>query len=769
MNCIFFKDLNHTVLNENEILIKLGELYPDFKRNENLDSTYCEKFDNEFVKKKFNEIKNLSHESKQKEKYLLREKKARIRWFNYMVCKYTDKKINPESSNYEAFSRSNHVQVDDMEQKFLSNLPQYSSLNFLLGQENLSWLADAFQTIEFLASFGETLPKTLVDRDENQADFGILKSLKNFFLALKNFKYKKELNGLVQIMLKILLDDQTSELNEEAEDDDDEEYLISNIRNFEINESTFSEILRLYFVKSLKNLKSYQINCKFELNITADLDQKIQNFIKELEINHFDMLKIETKASILAHLTDDLIQNSSFLQNSSLDQESRQPNVISNQIDETLENLNKLRQDKIQINHIIRNSLESDEKMHKKKQNAQEEISSLEKQLRSGNFLGQDRFKRYYWKLNSFNPILIQSYYQDNLLEKNCLSKDVNETIEELINQVEFNLEKENIIKKFGDLIELNREPFSLKINSEHQEFLSLNFNDIEILVKNIFCYSKKEYIDPYYSSKELRSSDKWWICEKNCSEILNSLSTHGFREKVLIKNLSQIENIGSDENFEKKLDLNQTKQIRTDKAKLLKQIINLENKVLNANLQLPNYAQSQPSFDLDSSDDKQLVKHARQRLIKLEKSIDKRYLRYPFSFKKKLSNYKLKVSNEIDQILLEKVDQNMNNNKINMSIKLNQDLRNYLKKIDSCRKQDENLSVTNELLRWRRLVNCAKSSSQIILYLNHLNKYIEWDKSIMKACCHICNLDDNEESLLLCDNCDLGYHTYCFLPKIEK
>lgn len=681
-----------------------------------------------------------------------------------MISKYTDKKINSEFSNYETFSKTNHAQIEDMQQKFLSNIPQYSSLNTLIGEKNLSWLADALQTIEFVGNFGPILAKG--DLVEPQIDLAILNSIPNFILSLKNLKYKKELNELVQIMVKILLDDHTIDLNEEF--DDDENFLISNIRNFEMNESTFSEILRLYFVKSLKNLKFHRNSSTFEVDITSDFEKKIQNFIQELEIEHFDWLKIETKAAILAHLTDDLLQNSSFLQNSSLDQEMRHPNVITDQIEETIENLNKLKQDKIQLNHKIRHSSELDEKMQTKKKLAQEEISNLQKKLRSGQFLGQDRFKRLYWKLNSFKSILIQSYYQDSLQEKNGLTKVVNDVLNDLVDQVESNLDKENVIKKFGHLIELNEEPFSLKIKSDQVEFLSLNFNDIEILVKNIFWNSKKENIPPEYLSTRLESSDKWWICEKNCSLILNSLSTHGFREKILAKNLNQIEEIETDNFFEKN-DTNQAKQIRIEKSKVLKQIISLENKVFSANLQLPQIDPSQSNCDPETSDENQIIKCAKQRLIKLENSIDKRYLRYPFSFKKKLSNYKLKISNETDQILLEKVEQNMNNSKINMSIKINQDIRAYMRKTDTIRKEDKNQSVTDELLRWRRLVNNSKTSSQLMIFLNQLNKYIEWDKSIMKASCHICSLDDNEESLLLCDNCDLGYHTYCFVPKIER
>lgn len=36
-----------------------------------------------------------------------------------------------------------------------------------------------------------------------------------------------------------------------------------------------------------------------------------------------------------------------------------------------------------------------------------------------------------------------------------------------------------------------------------------------------------------------------------------------------------------------------------------------------------------------------------------------------------------------------------------------------------------------------------------------------------MKANCQFCGSGENEESLLLCDACDKGYHTYCFKPEM--
>ncbi|OUC47002.1 hypothetical protein D917_07259, partial [Trichinella nativa] len=46
---------------------------------------------------------------------------------------------------------------------------------------------------------------------------------------------------------------------------------------------------------------------------------------------------------------------------------------------------------------------------------------------------------------------------------------------------------------------------------------------------------------------------------------------------------------------------------------------------------------------------------------------------------------------------------------------------------------------------------------------MDALESFVAWEKSIMKAMCQICRDDCNESQLLLCDGCDMGYHTYCF------
>ncbi|KAG1675364.1 Bromodomain adjacent to zinc finger domain protein 2B [Nymphon striatum] len=76
---------------------------------------------------------------------------------------------------------------------------------------------------------------------------------------------------------------------------------------------------------------------------------------------------------------------------------------------------------------------------------------------------------------------------------------------------------------------------------------------------------------------------------------------------------------------------------------------------------------------------------------------------------------------------------------------------------------------IPNGLNNWRMAVDKAETSSQLAMCLQMLEHCVAWDKSIMKASCQFCHSGDNEGMLLLCDNCDKGYHTYCFKPEMDK
>uniref|UniRef100_A0A4W6C717 Bromodomain adjacent to zinc finger domain 2B n=1 Tax=Lates calcarifer TaxID=8187 RepID=A0A4W6C717_LATCA len=67
----------------------------------------------------------------------------------------------------------------------------------------------------------------------------------------------------------------------------------------------------------------------------------------------------------------------------------------------------------------------------------------------------------------------------------------------------------------------------------------------------------------------------------------------------------------------------------------------------------------------------------------------------------------------------------------------------------------------------WRKALCEVRSSAQLSLCIQQLQKSIAWERSIMKVHCLLCQKGDNEELLLLCDGCDKGCHTYCHKPKI--
>ncbi len=68
-------------------------------------------------------------------------------------------------------------------------------------------------------------------------------------------------------------------------------------------------------------------------------------------------------------------------------------------------------------------------------------------------------------------------------------------------------------------------------------------------------------------------------------------------------------------------------------------------------------------------------------------------------------------------------------------------------------------------LVTWREGVRKAQTAAQLAMGFYVLETSIAWHKSIMKAFCQLCHSGDDEDSLLLCDGCDKGYHMYCFKP----
>ncbi|XP_065542377.1 bromodomain adjacent to zinc finger domain protein 1A isoform X1 [Lathamus discolor] len=69
---------------------------------------------------------------------------------------------------------------------------------------------------------------------------------------------------------------------------------------------------------------------------------------------------------------------------------------------------------------------------------------------------------------------------------------------------------------------------------------------------------------------------------------------------------------------------------------------------------------------------------------------------------------------------------------------------------------------------RWRESLLSSTSLSQVFLHLSTLDRSVIWSKSILNARCKVCRKKGDAESMVLCDGCDRGYHTYCIRPKLK-
>ncbi|CAI9617005.1 unnamed protein product [Staurois parvus] len=73
--------------------------------------------------------------------------------------------------------------------------------------------------------------------------------------------------------------------------------------------------------------------------------------------------------------------------------------------------------------------------------------------------------------------------------------------------------------------------------------------------------------------------------------------------------------------------------------------------------------------------------------------------------------------------------------------------------------------SITSRMRLWRQTVERCRSSAQLHLCLQQLEKSLAWERSVSIVTCIYCRKGDNDDCLLLCDSCDRGCHTYCHRP----
>jgi len=69
----------------------------------------------------------------------------------------------------------------------------------------------------------------------------------------------------------------------------------------------------------------------------------------------------------------------------------------------------------------------------------------------------------------------------------------------------------------------------------------------------------------------------------------------------------------------------------------------------------------------------------------------------------------------------------------------------------------------------WEASILSCKSASALYLHIVHLDECISWAKSPENIRCSICRKKSDAEKMLICDDCEKAYHTYCHKPKVRS
>uniref|UniRef100_A0A3P8PRB4 Bromodomain adjacent to zinc finger domain 2B n=1 Tax=Astatotilapia calliptera TaxID=8154 RepID=A0A3P8PRB4_ASTCA len=240
-----------------------------------------------------------------------------------------------------------------------------------------------------------------------------------------------------------------------------------------------------------------------------------------------------------------------------------------------------------------------------------------------------------------------------------------------------------------------------------------------------------------------------WWSVSdmENLHSLVKTLHCRGIREKALQKQIQKnmehmtklCEN-SKDGGFTFPLRVVESwcveeKAMEVD-IRLLRQVEALERKVISASLQVKGWMHPEPQ-----SDSKDLVYHEHK----------------PFSSLAQEKKRERDASQEdVPGSMVRRP-----NNPLDIAVTRLAELERNIE-----RSSEEEVAPGTRL--WRKSLGQVRSSAQLSLCIQQLQKSIAWERAIMKVHCQFCQKGDNEELLLLCDGCDRGCHTYCHKPKIN-
>lgn len=308
-------------------------------------------------------------------------------------------------------------------------------------------------------------------------------------------------------------------------------------------------------------------------------------------------------------------------------------------------------------------------------------------------------------------------------------------------------------------------------------DWTTINYKQIEESIREKFQSSQAESIPEEFQRG-------WWKINQidELRSLIKSLAKRGERERGLCRTLqryfdvishsftastkstelgatspSSMENheseMGIDEqqqnSFNEMNDVDASHSDRTHEMDVLNEIYHLADRIIASSLQCRSYDVHGQMKRFTSSEIQtkhiDILDEAKTFLADLERNIERRYLKPPFVRKSEINLNSL--------------------NRINQHGTYHHTQENSSNEIVSASKYDE---VPQQLERWRRTVQECRTPAQLALCLTQLERCIAWEKSIMRVFCEICNSDVDEEKLLLCDGCDHGTHTYCFIPPMS-
>lgn len=88
-----------------------------------------------------------------------------------------------------------------------------------------------------------------------------------------------------------------------------------------------------------------------------------------------------------------------------------------------------------------------------------------------------------------------------------------------------------------------------------------------------------------------------------------------------------------------------------------------------------------------------------------------------------------------------------------------------FLSGISEVKAEEPKLSLTNALEEGKENAPLTRSATAEKLDENKLQA-APWQDT---DTCRVCGVDEDYESIMLCDKCDAEYHTYCLNPPLEK